>query len=407
MKINSKKQILILMKTMNIGGAERSLLGLLGAFDYNKYNITLMIYQHGGEFMKYIPKEVNLLPYNSLFDVFEVPIKKILFSKRFLFGLARILSKVELKLYSFYSKKGKSPWISQQYTNKYIVPLLPKIEGNYDMAINFLGVSDVLIKKVNAKKKIGWIHTDYNQLVYNSRKDKRLYSMLDYIVNVSEECNNVFLSHHPEFINKSIVIENILAKKMILEQADEFTVENEMVNDDSLKILSIGRFGKAKNFDNIPEICKNIISRGIDIKWYIIGYGNDERLIKSKINEYGMSNNVFILGKKENPYPYIKTCDFYIQPSRFEGKSVTVREAQILSKPVVITNYKTSKNQIKHEFDGVIVPMQNDRCSVKIVEFLNNQKLINQIIQNCSKSNFENTQEFKKIEKILLLNYEK
>ena len=69
MKINSKKQILILMKTMNIGGAERSLLGLLGAFDYKKYNLSLMVYQHGGEFMEYVPKEVNLLPYNSKFDV--------------------------------------------------------------------------------------------------------------------------------------------------------------------------------------------------------------------------------------------------------------------------------------------------------------------------------------------------
>ena len=67
--IHPKKEILILMKTMNIGGAERSLLGLLGSFDYNKYNLTLMVYQHGGEFMKYIPKEVNLLPYNSKFDI--------------------------------------------------------------------------------------------------------------------------------------------------------------------------------------------------------------------------------------------------------------------------------------------------------------------------------------------------
>jgi glycosyltransferase involved in cell wall biosynthesis len=231
--------------------------------------------------------------------------------------------------------------------------------------------------------------------------------MLDYIVNVSEECNNVFLSHHPEFINKSIVIENILAKKMILEQADEFTVENEIINDGSVKILSIGRFGYAKNFDNIAEICKNIISKGVDVKWYIIGYGNDEQLIRLKINEFNVAENVFILGKKENPYPYIKACDFYIQPSRFEGKSVTVREAQILSKPVIITNYKTSASQIKHEYDGIIVPKDNHECAEHIAIIIKNKKLVNQVIQNCSKSNFENTQEFKKIEKLLLRNYEK
>ena len=401
MKINSKKQILILMKTMNIGGAERSLLGLLGAFDYKKYNLSLMVYQHGGEFMEYVPKEVNLLPYNSKFDVLEVPIKNILFSKKFIFGLARIFSKIELEIYTLFTKKKKNVWLKQQYTNKYVVPLLPKIEGYYDMAINFLGVSDILVNKVNAKKKLGWVHTDYNELVYNPTMDKKIYNQLDFIINVSNDCKKVFLEHHPEMYQKAMVLENILSKNIIMEQSNEFSVEKEMPNDDSLKILSIDRFGYAKNFDNIPEICKNIISQGFNIKWYIIGYGNDERLIKSKINEYGMSNNVFILGKKENPYPYIKASDFYIQPSRFEGKSVTVREAQILRKLVIITNYKTAGSQIKNEFDGVIVPMENLKCAIGISKILKNNLLQKKIIKNCEFLNFSNENEYKKITRLI------
>jgi glycosyltransferase involved in cell wall biosynthesis len=399
--IHPKKEILILMKTMNIGGAERSLLGLLGSFDYNKYNLTLMVYQHGGEFMKYIPKEVNLLPYNSKFDVFEVPIKNILFSRRFIFGLARILSKIELKIYTLLTKKKSNVWLKQQYSNKYIVPLLPKLEGSYDLAINFLGVSDLLIKRVDAKKKIGWIHTDYNQLVYNPKIDRSMYAKLDYIANVSKDCNEVFLENYPEFYDKSFVIENILSKKIILKQAEEFQVDNEIFNDNSIKILSIGRFGFAKNFDNIPEICKNIISKGIDIKWYIIGYGNDEQLIRRKIIEFNVTKNVFILGKKKNPYPYIKACDFYIQPSRFEGKSVTVREAQIISKPVIISNYKTSASQIKHEYDGFIVSQDNYLCADQVGAIIKNKKLVSQVIQNCNSSNFDNSQEIEKIERFI------
>ena len=65
-------------------------------------------------------------------------------------------------------------------------------------------------------------------------------------------------------------------------------------------------------------------------------------MIHDKIKESGMEDEVIILGKKANPYPYIKKCDIYIQPSRYEGKAVTVLEAQMLGKPVVITDFPSS-----------------------------------------------------------------
>ena len=79
-----------------------------------------------------------------------------------------------------------------------------------------------------------------------------------------------------------------------------------------------------------------------------------------------MENHVIILGKKSNPYPYIKACDIYVQPSRYEGNSVTVREAQILCKPVVVTDYSTVRNQVRNGEDGVIVPMDNSECALCI-----------------------------------------
>lgn len=397
----TKKSVFILMKTMNIGGAERSLLGLLNAFDYNKYTVTLLIYQHGGEFMKHIPKEVNLLPYNPRYDVFEVSIRSLIFSKRYIYGLARVFSKIELEIYCRFSNKRKKTWIRQQYSNKYIVPLLPKIKGQYDLAINFLGVSDVLVKKVNANKKVGWIHTDYNQMIANPKIDKRIYAQLDYIANVSEECNKVFLQYYPDLKKKAIVIENILSNSLILKQAEEFSVLEEMPNEGLIKILSIGRFSFPKNFDNVPEICRNVLSLGCNVKWYLIGYGSESSLIRENIKKFKMESNVVILGKKENPYPYIKACDIYIQPSRYEGKAVTVREAQILKKPVVITNYNTSTSQIRPKLDGIIVPMRNKECSEEICEFLRDEDLKNQIILNYESSNFENSQELEKIEEII------
>lgn len=93
------------------------------------------------------------------------------------------------------------------------------------------------------------------------------------------------------------MIENILSKDFIEKQSNLFDVSGEMQSD-LIKFLSVGRFCEAKNFDNVPEIASLIKAKGIDFKWYIIGYGSDEALIKSKIAEYNISDTVIILGKK-------------------------------------------------------------------------------------------------------------
>ena len=168
-----------------------------------------------------------------------------------------------------------------------------------------------------------------------------------------------------------------------------------------MDLLSIGRFCTAKNYDNVPDICRQIRDRGIDLRWYIIGYGGDEELIRQRIAEAGMQEHVILLGKKENPYPYIKACDIYVQPSRYEGKSITVREAQILCKPVVVTNYPTAPSQIQDGVDGVIVPLDNEGCAEGIANFIANTELQNQIVEYLRTHDYANTSEVEKIYEIL------
>jgi len=391
------------MRSMEIGGAERSLLGLLNAFDYEKYDVTLMLLKHKGDFLKYIPEKITLLPEDRSYAVFEVPIKSLLFSKKIVFGVARILGKIEYYIYKKLNHITQdSPWIKLQYAHKYIVPYNSKIYGAYDLAINFLGIPDILVKKVDARIKATWIHTDYNHIIANKKMDIALYSNLDYIVNVSNDCQKVFLEHYPQFKEKAIVVENILSQRFIEKQAMEFSTEKEMPRlADCINILSIGRFGRAKNFDNIPKITKKILEKGVDVKWYIIGYGGDEELIKNKIEEVDMQEHVIVLGKKENPYPYIKACDVYIQPSRFEGKAVTVREAQILHKPVIITNYETAKSQLRDGVDGIIVPMNNHACANKIANLICNKKILNKMIEGTKKNDYSNHHEVNKLYKLI------
>ena len=139
----------------------------------------------------------------------------------------------------------------------------------------------------------------------------------------------------------------------------------------------------------------------MNVKWYIIGFGGDETLIRKKIEDAGMKDRVILLGKKANPYPYIKACDLYVQPSRYEGKCVTVREAQMLGKPVVITRYATSRDQLEDGVDGVIVPMDNEGCAAGITDLLRDPGEIARLAENCLSRDYSNSGEVHKLYDLL------
>lgn len=391
-----KKKILFIMPSMFIGGAERSLLGLLEAIDYTQYDVSLFLYRHEGEFLAYIPEQVNLLSPMKEYGTFDVPIRSLLFSRRWRFGLARLISKVALKAHCLISGEKKGVWMSMQYTARYLLPLLPEIPGEYDLGVMFLGVADPLLHKVKAKKKVTWCHTDYDTLCPNKEMDRKTYTAVDHVVFVSEACREKMARFYPALTDKTRVIENILGEKLLLQQA-EVPVKDMPRLDEGYRLLSIGRFSEAKNFDNVPNICKSLLDAGLNVNWYLIGYGGDEELIRQKILEAGMEEHVILLGKKENPYPYIKACDLYVQPSRYEGKCVTVREAQTLGKPVVITRYATSAGQLEEGVDGVIVPMDNEGCAAGIADLLRDPARMERLSQTCKSRDYSNRQEVEKL----------
>lgn len=395
------KKILITMSAMFIGGAERSLIGLLNSIDYREYTVDLFLYRHEGEFLHYIPEDVELLPLVDKYTTFDRPIKDILKSKLWFYGVLRLLAKTEITFRSKIKKQEMPVWPQMQVISKYITPFLPNIEGKYDLAINFIGIHDVLGKKINAKCKAGWIHTDYMIQKPIKQLDLKTYAQIDKIVNVSEECKVVFDKFYPQLKNKSNCIENILSANFIINQAVQEVIDMPERNDGEVILCSVGRFCEAKNFDNVPKIAKRITKKGIQIKWILIGFGTDEKIIRESIKETEMEETVFVLGKKENPHPYIKKCDIYVQPSRYEGKAVTVREAQILNKPVVITDFSTANSQLKDGYDGLIVPMDLEQCAEKLAEFILNKDKQKVFVENTKREDYTNSKEIEKLYRLM------
>ena len=384
------------MPSMFMGGAERSLIGILNTIDYEKYEVSLFLYRHEGEFLRLIPPQVKILPLMEEYETIDVPIKKLFFSKKWKYGMARILAKIYMKIHCIRTHERAGVWMAMQYISKALLSYLPQIPGKYDLGISFLGIPDVLIEKIDAEVKVAWNHTDYSILNPDKKRDKEIYSQIDYIVSVSEMCTCQFKKVYPEFARKAITIENLLNIELLTEQAKKVIYDMPR-NGHKYILLSIGRYSDAKNFDNIPTICKIIREMGVDIIWYIIGYGAEERLIRQRIEEEKMEEFVILLGKRSNPYPYIKKCDIYVQPSRYEGKAVTVREAQILQKPVVITNFPTAYSQLRDDVDGIIVPMDNRGCAEGFTELILNKQKRNRLIENCRKTNYSNLDELEKL----------
>ena len=396
------KKILIFSHAMELGGAEKALLGLLDTIDTDNYSVDLFLMRQSGELLKYIPDTINLLPENDIYASLAVPISTLVKKGHFLIVFLRLFAKLIAKLKKIQLKISGRNSIELEYSHKFTKCIMPQISNDeYDLAISFLTPHYFVDKKVKAKKKIAWIHTDYSNVKVDVKSELKMWDKFDNIISISDEVTNSFVSMFPSLENKITVIENIISKRYIDSLVDESDVENEITSDGSVKLLSIGRFGYAKNFDNVPHICKLINDSGLNVKWYLIGFGSDEGLIRQKIDEYNMQDKVIILGKKENPYPYIKACDIYVQPSRYEGKSIAVREAQILGKPVVITNFPTAQSQLNDDIDGVIVPLENEQCAQEIAKLiLDENKLIN-LSKNCTLNDFTGEKKKKKLYQLI------
>lgn len=390
-----KPSILIFSQAMELGGVERSLLGLLDSIDYDRYDVDLFLMRHSGELMPYLNPKAKLLPEIPQYVSLAVPMASLIKSGQFRVLCGRLQGKLAARRFDKKHPSDKPSVAALTYSHKYTLRSMPQISDKvYDLAISFLTPHYFARERVKAKKYAAWIHTDYTALSFDRTAELVMWEGYDAICGVSEQASKSFQTAFPELAGKVQTVENILPKELICRQAEESQAE---MPSDRISILSVDRFCEAKNFDNVPDICRRLVADGLDVKWYLIGYGGDEPLIRQKIDEAGMQERIIILGKKDNPYPYMRACNLYVQPSRYEGKAVTVREAQMLGKPVVITSYATSGSQLEDGVDGVIVPMDNAGCAAGIAALLRDPARMQQLSENCAKRDYTNSAEVEKI----------
>ncbi|MTP79570.1 glycosyltransferase [Turicibacter sanguinis] len=395
-----KTKLLFVMESLRIGGAEKSLVTLLSQLDYSQYEVDLFLFSPKGEFMNLLPKEVNLLEVPKDFENFILQPNRSLINlirnKRIKLLIYKITQLIMLSIYHFIFKKEYIGW-------NFIRKSIGIIDKQYDVAIGFLEKKSIyfVVDKVQAEKKIGWIHTDYRKIEFNYKLDEKYLSKLDDIITVSNPCRVSLIEIFGHIKHKVSVIENFISPKLINELANEIRDIKEInrISEGSLIVVTVARLTKAKNLGIIIDAVK-ILKKKYKIKWFIVGDGELRDELSNLIKMNGLNEEIILVGAQLNPYQFMKRADIYVQTSLWEGFGITVAEAKALNKPIIVSSIPEFKSQIQHEKTGLIYHSLEELINyIDILIHNTNFKL--QLINNLSNQKNEEIIQIKQINNLL------
>ncbi len=321
---NEKKSIVFGITKLDIGGAERVLVDIINNIS-DKFNITVFTIYSGGILEKELNHNVKIV---SLYQ-----------------NQNRVLP-----LYILLN--------SRKIYNKFI-------KNNFDIEVAFLEGPITRIFRFKNKKsvrKIAWVHNDITKVFGNNIKakikkklDKSVYKNYDEIVFVSNENKNSFKNLYGN-IGKQIVIYNYLDKNRIIEKSKE---NKEILKKEETPIfVTVARLTKQKGIDRLIKVHKRIIDDGIKHKIYVIGDGVEKDKLKKLIKQFKIEKSFILLGKKENPYCYIKSADYFCLLSLYEGYGMVIEEAKIFNKPILIT--KTAAVEAVRDYEKSLIIENNE-----------------------------------------------
>ena len=364
-----KKKLLFVNDEMCMGGVSKVLINLFNNIDKDKYEIDLLVLHPHGEMINKIPNFINVIKGTSFFDVCDIPVKECFKHGKF------------LKKLTFYNKL-KSGSIIEDIKKEREKMSLEK----YDVEIAFKeGICSVFTSCSNANTKINWIHADYGVKNYAANymnTMKKILKKFDYHVAVSNVAAESFKDIFE--LNEVKTIHNIIDTDKIINNADEKV----SFRDDIFSFVCVGRLHPQKGYDRLLEVCDSLNRQGNKYKIYILGDGEEKNNL-IKLKEEKMLNNVFFLGNKDNPYPYIKQADCLLLCSIYEGLPTVVYESLILHTPVLTTRVAGVDEQLKDKY-GLIVENDAEHLRKGMLNFICDKAILNDYKKNLFNYEYDN-----------------
>ena len=373
-----KKKLLVTAMSMDIGGAEKSLVNLLNLLNCDVFDVDLLLFQRKGNFLPQVPEWVNIL---------SVPEIDILYGVKPQDDIS-FLRKTSLEMWR-YMATGTTRFIERQFDRRRLLRWqkfysfrIPRLAGRYDYAVSYSGGETFwyLVEKVEAARKIVYFHSDYSNIDIDVSKELEYLEEADLIATVSQTCAESLKLIFPAQADKVRVVQNPTCSAIVRSLANESVSDGFSNDNNKLNIISVGRLEEPKGFDMAARgaaIAKREL--GTAFEWVVVGDGSQRKRIESIVAEEDIEDVFHLIGSRFNPYPYMSAADVLVQPSRFEGKSVVLDEARVLDLPVMATDYSSVRDQVRDGVDGVIVTLNPEGIADGIVSLVRNPELLHAI----------------------------
>lgn len=396
-----KTKMLVVGITMNCAGSEKSFLSFLSCLDFSRFDVTLLLAKREGLLLDQIPKEVRVEVMEKYGDMFLLSGKNAVKTLTDCFVRENPLTLFEIFPYfvgSVFTKGEKRASIATKMW-LHFMEKMPAVNEEYDVAVAYWGDRTMfyMCDKVKAKKKIAWLHFDYK----NPPRDNDIYlpyfEKCDRVVTVSKAIDDSLRSELPQIADRCVMMENITNPRQIWDLA----LRGETFPDTHFtgrRILTIGRIGEQKGLDLVVPVLKKLREENYNVRWYVLGDGDKEykdHLSEMLVNA-GVADMMLFLGTTPNPYSYLRDCDIYAQPSRHEGKPISVEEAKIMFKPIMVCDYLSAREQLENGALGVICPISSEGIYDGIKKLLDSPALCDRFTETLAKRKFGNSGEIGK-----------
>ncbi len=373
-----RKRMLLVINTLGRAGAETALLELLRHLDPKRYDVSLYVLMNQGEMARELPDHVRLV--NRRYADCSVLTRK---------GQRKLAGQVLRAMAARGTAVRLAPYLCGNLgamlrkrdvrVDKLLWRVLSdggqRMEERYDLAVSFLegGSAYYVADHVDAKKKAAFIHVDYEQAGYTRALDRDCYLEYDKIFTVSDEVKAAFLKAYPECGERTEVFHNILNREKIREGTqlpggfgDGF---------DGLRLLTMGRLTRQKALEVSIAAMRLLKDAGEPVRWYVLGEGDQRSFLEERIRTLGLERDFLLPGAVSNPYPYLRQADIYVHASRFEGKSIAIQEAQVLGKPILVSDCSGNREQVDPGVDGLMCDLSPESVCREIQKLIRDERL--------------------------------
>ena len=340
-----KKKIIFVTKALWIGGIETALVNLLNHFDYQKYDVTLLVLHAELNLLEQINPNCRILITDRE--------KTYTFSEKYQFSrLYHLTEEAENPSRLHKMLMWTTPvikWIENRLYIRYIRRCLN--EEHFDTCVIYSDVAaETAIRAVAADRYLMYYHHGAMRHVYH---DGIAYRRCEKIIAVSENQANELKRFVPSAADKVLVIHNLTDVEGIRQKAEQPI--QEVFDPQRFHIVTVGRVSREKGMDIAVRVCAKLVESGRkDICWWIVGDGPAMQEVRALVTDLGVEPYMKLVGMKGNPYPYIRQANLYVQPSRVESFGLTIQEALIIEKPVVATNTSGAKELLSDQVNGVL-----------------------------------------------------